>query len=463
MSARAPGVPCLQLAARHGRCSMLIPVHCRWDVCIVTITTTGYGDSVPKSALGKIVGGFTMLTAVSMFSFPISIFSQSLAEVYREHRQHKTTMAAVQSRLRNQGMDRKASMSAYAARGADAIMTAGQSQDASSVQNLRQAPPNPNEPRLSTGATINFQGSIRDLASSLRNLDMAGMPPVTATAAMAAQGNPFQGRLSVAPATGASSLSLLAPAGQMPPSPLGTAVPLSIGGPNTGLPPPPPGIANIPPPLSMGGQGASPPTGFGYMRMISTSGFPYAPGTTPFAGAVGSASAKLEETAAILEQCFERCTRELEQVKSSVEDLTALLGELHHMTGRHTINARTANDSAAARVRYLENRIEQLQGDIAILTGTARTPPGLGGSLARARKASNQMTSGGVPTLGIAQSTDGNVVLVLDDEHDQHHQQQAASSLSPPAGMTRNSSVLSFRRSFLGLSGQPCDPASKSK
>ncbi|KAJ3082764.1 hypothetical protein HK102_001472, partial [Quaeritorhiza haematococci] len=53
----------------------------------VTISTTGYGDVVPKTTMGKIVAVMTMTTAVLLFSLPMTLISGALAEVYQESRQ----------------------------------------------------------------------------------------------------------------------------------------------------------------------------------------------------------------------------------------------------------------------------------------------------------------------------------------------------------------------------------------
>ncbi|KAJ1507219.1 hypothetical protein HMI55_000854 [Coelomomyces lativittatus] len=68
--------------------------------CIVTITTTGYGDVTPKTVLGKIVAGGAMICAVMMFSFPITIFSQSLSDVYQEHRHRQAMLKQFNKRLK---------------------------------------------------------------------------------------------------------------------------------------------------------------------------------------------------------------------------------------------------------------------------------------------------------------------------------------------------------------------------
>ena len=56
---------------------------------ITTITTTGYGDYTPKTSQGKIIGAFIMLLAILMFTFPITIISAHLTDVYLTQKQKK--------------------------------------------------------------------------------------------------------------------------------------------------------------------------------------------------------------------------------------------------------------------------------------------------------------------------------------------------------------------------------------
>ena len=51
---------------------------------MATVTTVGYGDVVPKTALGRIVGGFTMISGILMIALPVAIIGSSFAEVVRQ-------------------------------------------------------------------------------------------------------------------------------------------------------------------------------------------------------------------------------------------------------------------------------------------------------------------------------------------------------------------------------------------
>jgi voltage-gated potassium channel len=50
---------------------------------IITLTTVGYGDSVPITPLGKVVAGITALGGLVMLALPVGIIATSFAEVIR--------------------------------------------------------------------------------------------------------------------------------------------------------------------------------------------------------------------------------------------------------------------------------------------------------------------------------------------------------------------------------------------
>ncbi|MBN9246626.1 MAG: ion transporter [Hyphomicrobium sp.] len=47
---------------------------------IATLTTVGYGDAAPITALGKIVGGITMITGLCILALPVAIISTGFAQ-----------------------------------------------------------------------------------------------------------------------------------------------------------------------------------------------------------------------------------------------------------------------------------------------------------------------------------------------------------------------------------------------
>jgi hypothetical protein len=62
--------------------------HSMWW-CVVSLTTTGYGDEVPISALGKLVGAMTVVTGVLVLSFPTVILGGNFQEALAKRRKEK--------------------------------------------------------------------------------------------------------------------------------------------------------------------------------------------------------------------------------------------------------------------------------------------------------------------------------------------------------------------------------------
>jgi voltage-gated potassium channel len=70
---------------QHGFTS--IPKGIYW--AIVTLTTVGYGDIVPKTALGQVISSMVMITGYSIIAVPTGIFTAELANAMRgEQLQH---------------------------------------------------------------------------------------------------------------------------------------------------------------------------------------------------------------------------------------------------------------------------------------------------------------------------------------------------------------------------------------
>jgi len=64
-----------------------IPDAAYW--CIVTMTTVGYGDQVPITIPGKIVGCITMFTGLLVIALPVIIVGGNFEQVYQDHRKSK--------------------------------------------------------------------------------------------------------------------------------------------------------------------------------------------------------------------------------------------------------------------------------------------------------------------------------------------------------------------------------------
>jgi len=52
---------------------------------IVTMTTVGFGDSAPKTPLGKVFGSVTMLTGILLLALPIALVGAKFQEAYEAH------------------------------------------------------------------------------------------------------------------------------------------------------------------------------------------------------------------------------------------------------------------------------------------------------------------------------------------------------------------------------------------
>jgi voltage-gated potassium channel len=65
-----------------------IPATLWWSV--VTLTTTGYGDMYPMTAIGKIMTGIIMLTGVAFFAIPAGILSAGFMDEFRKRKIYKT-------------------------------------------------------------------------------------------------------------------------------------------------------------------------------------------------------------------------------------------------------------------------------------------------------------------------------------------------------------------------------------
>lgn len=64
-----------------------IPDAMWWGV--VTLTTVGYGDIYPKTALGKFIGSFVVIAGVGLFALPAGIMASGFSEVLQRRKEKK--------------------------------------------------------------------------------------------------------------------------------------------------------------------------------------------------------------------------------------------------------------------------------------------------------------------------------------------------------------------------------------
>jgi hypothetical protein len=84
--------------------------HAMWW-CIVTMSTVGYGDEVPITVLGKLVGGATMICGVFVLAFPTVILSTNFQEIHQSkvdgHLQMQQIYTAQREAARHRAEERK--------------------------------------------------------------------------------------------------------------------------------------------------------------------------------------------------------------------------------------------------------------------------------------------------------------------------------------------------------------------
>lgn len=75
----------MYLAERHAQPDKFgsIPEAMWW--AITTLTTVGYGDLVPITTVGRMIGGLTMVAGLIMLALPIAIIASSFSEVIAQH------------------------------------------------------------------------------------------------------------------------------------------------------------------------------------------------------------------------------------------------------------------------------------------------------------------------------------------------------------------------------------------
>jgi len=95
-----------------------------WFV-ITTLTTVGYGDMVPTSFLGRIVGGTTQLSGVLFISTPLVIFGTHFQNEFTKELERVAFVHRRQEKLKRRQKEKEAEMARRAKEEADARVAAG--------------------------------------------------------------------------------------------------------------------------------------------------------------------------------------------------------------------------------------------------------------------------------------------------------------------------------------------------
>merc|ERR1712038_1514506 len=66
---------------------------------IVTMTTLGYGDMVPDTMLGKLIGGICSLSGVLVIALPVPVIVSNFSRIYHQNQRADKRKAQKKARL----------------------------------------------------------------------------------------------------------------------------------------------------------------------------------------------------------------------------------------------------------------------------------------------------------------------------------------------------------------------------
>ena len=100
----------------YGTCFSSVPQSLWWS--IVTMTTLGYGDMVPRTALGKVIGGICSLCGILVLALPVPVFVENFQRLWDQHHLKERVRAR---RLKKREEEKKQALLGGGGRGFNAM------------------------------------------------------------------------------------------------------------------------------------------------------------------------------------------------------------------------------------------------------------------------------------------------------------------------------------------------------